>query len=175
MKQLAPECDVTLVQAEDGSGKGIAMVTAVASRLAAQRLQVNQTLALLKLSPEALGKVQALLRREMELGLKKETQATSSVRMLPTYICATPDGSGEGPAGWGSAGGIGRGRLRGVVPALVWLGPGLAAQGWAQPGQPQHQLPPVLHPSLGSLRGDGGTWAWSVCGLRGVKGGGLQG
>ncbi|CAM5159395.1 unnamed protein product [Natator depressus] len=96
VKQLAPECDVTLVQAEDGSGKGIAMVTAVASRLAAQRLQVNQTLALLKLSPDALGKVQALLRREMELGLKKETQATSSVRMLPTYICATPDGSERG-------------------------------------------------------------------------------
>ncbi|XP_053893321.1 hexokinase-3 isoform X2 [Malaclemys terrapin pileata] len=96
VKQLAPECEVTLVQSEDGSGKGIAMVTAVASRLAAQRLQVNQTLALLQLSPDALGKVQALLRREMELGLKKETHAMSSVRMLPTYVCATPDGSERG-------------------------------------------------------------------------------
>ncbi|XP_043376494.1 hexokinase-3 isoform X2 [Dermochelys coriacea] len=96
VKQLAPECDVTLVQAEDGSGKGIAMVAAVASRQVAQRLQVNQTLALLQLSPDALGKVQALLRREMELGLKKETHAMSSVRMLPTYICATPDGSERG-------------------------------------------------------------------------------
>ncbi|XP_073211230.1 hexokinase-3 isoform X11 [Lepidochelys kempii] len=96
VKKLAPECDITLVQAEDGSGKGTAMVTAVASRLAAQRFQVNQTLALLKLSPDALGEVQALLRREMELGLKKETQTTSSVRMLPTYICATPDGSERG-------------------------------------------------------------------------------
>uniref|UniRef100_A0A674JSS2 Phosphotransferase n=1 Tax=Terrapene triunguis TaxID=2587831 RepID=A0A674JSS2_9SAUR len=93
---LAPECEVTLVQSDDGSGKGIAMVAAVASRLAAQRLQVNQTLALLQLSPDALGKVQALLRREMELGLKKETHAMSSVRMLPTYICATPDGSERG-------------------------------------------------------------------------------
>nr|XP_008172494.2 hexokinase-3 [Chrysemys picta bellii] len=96
VKQLAPECEVTLVQSDDGNGKGIAMVTAVASRLAAQRLQVNQTLALLQLSPDALGKVQALLRREMELGLKKETHAMSSVRMLPTYICATPDGSERG-------------------------------------------------------------------------------
>ncbi|KAG6941283.1 hexokinase 3, partial [Chelydra serpentina] len=96
VKKLAPECDVTLVQAEDGSGKGIAMVTAVASRLAAQRRQVNQTLAPLQLSPDALGKVQALLRREMELGLKQETHATSSVRMLPTYIRATPDGSERG-------------------------------------------------------------------------------
>ncbi|TFK00552.1 Hexokinase-2 [Platysternon megacephalum] len=96
VKQLAPECDITLVQSEDGSGKGIAMVTAVASRLAAQRLQVNQTLAQLQLSPDALGKVQALLRWEMELGLKKETHAMSSVRMLPTYICATPNGSERG-------------------------------------------------------------------------------
>ncbi|XP_026518007.1 hexokinase-2-like, partial [Terrapene carolina triunguis] len=96
VKPLAPECEVTLVQSDDGSGKGIAMVAAVASRLAAQRLQVNQTLALLQLSPDALGKVQALLRREMELGLKKETHAMSSVRMLPTYICATPDGSERG-------------------------------------------------------------------------------
>ncbi|XP_050817720.1 hexokinase-3 isoform X2 [Gopherus flavomarginatus] len=95
VKQLAPECDVTLVQAESSS-KGIGMVTAVASRLAAQRLQVNQTLALLQLSPAALGTVQALLRREMELGLKKETNAMSSVRMLPTYICATPDSSERG-------------------------------------------------------------------------------
>uniref|UniRef100_A0A8C0H087 hexokinase n=1 Tax=Chelonoidis abingdonii TaxID=106734 RepID=A0A8C0H087_CHEAB len=95
VKQLAPECDVTLVQAE-GSSKGIGMVTAVASRLAAQRLQVNQTLGLLQLLPASLGTVQALLRQEMELGLKKETNARSSVRMLPTYICATPDGSERG-------------------------------------------------------------------------------
>ncbi|XP_044884623.1 hexokinase-3 isoform X2 [Mauremys mutica] len=95
VKQLAPECDVTLVQAE-GSSKGIGMVTAVASRLAAQRRRVDRTLALLQLSHDALGTVQALLRQEMELGLKKETHASSSVRMLPTYICATPDGSERG-------------------------------------------------------------------------------
>ncbi|XP_067391466.1 hexokinase-3-like [Emydura macquarii macquarii] len=94
--QLAPECEVTLVPAEDGSGRGAAMVTAVASRLAAQRLQISQTLAPLQLAPDALRQVQALLRREMELGLKKETHATSSVRMLPTYIHATPDGSERG-------------------------------------------------------------------------------
>lgn len=33
LKDLAPNCDVTLVQSEDGSGKGAALITAVACRL----------------------------------------------------------------------------------------------------------------------------------------------
>lgn len=36
MRLLAPECDITFVVSEDGSGKGAAMVTAVANRLALQ-------------------------------------------------------------------------------------------------------------------------------------------
>uniref|UniRef100_A0A8C8S2C9 Hexokinase-3 n=1 Tax=Pelusios castaneus TaxID=367368 RepID=A0A8C8S2C9_9SAUR len=96
VKQLAPECEVTLVPAKDGGGRGVAMVTAVASRLAAQRQQIGRILAPLKLTLDDLRKVQALLRREMELGLRKETHATSSVRMLPTYVRATPDGSERG-------------------------------------------------------------------------------
>lgn len=36
VRLLAPECDITFVVSEDGSGKGAAMVTAVANRLALQ-------------------------------------------------------------------------------------------------------------------------------------------
>lgn len=33
VKELAPRCDVTLMLSEDGSGKGAALITAVAKRL----------------------------------------------------------------------------------------------------------------------------------------------
>lgn len=33
LRDLAPNCEVTLVQSEDGSGKGAALITAVACRL----------------------------------------------------------------------------------------------------------------------------------------------
>lgn len=36
VRRLAPECDITFLVSEDGSGKGAAMVTAVAQRLALQ-------------------------------------------------------------------------------------------------------------------------------------------
>lgn len=36
MRLLAPKCDITFLVSEDGSGKGAAMVTAVAQRLALQ-------------------------------------------------------------------------------------------------------------------------------------------
>lgn len=36
VRRLAPECEVTYLLSEDGSGKGAAMVTAVAQRLARQ-------------------------------------------------------------------------------------------------------------------------------------------
>lgn len=34
VRELAPRCEVTFLQSEDGSGKGAALVTAVACRLA---------------------------------------------------------------------------------------------------------------------------------------------
>ncbi|NWX93552.1 HXK3 protein, partial [Nothoprocta pentlandii] len=102
-KLLAPECVATLVPSVDGSGRGAAVVTAVALRLVAQRREMDQLLAPLRLGLADLQRVQALMRREMELGLKPETNAQSSVRMLPTYVRNTPDGTGaarnEG-AGW---------------------------------------------------------------------------
>ncbi|NXV43473.1 HXK3 protein, partial [Uria aalge] len=95
---LAPECMAALVPSVDGTGRGAAIVTAVALRLANQRREMDQLLAPLRLSRADLEHVQALMRREMELGLGQETNANSSVRMLPTYVRGTPDGTGEG---WG--------------------------------------------------------------------------
>ncbi|NXF12746.1 HXK3 protein, partial [Smithornis capensis] len=96
VKLLAPDCTATLLPSTDGSGRGAAMVTAVAVRLEAQRREVDEVLGPLRLSRADLERVQALLRREMDLGLCKETNATSSVRMLPTYVCGTPDGTEQG-------------------------------------------------------------------------------
>ncbi|NWT71685.1 HXK3 protein, partial [Prunella himalayana] len=93
---LSPECMATILPSRDGSGRGAAMVTAVALRLAAQRRAVNEVLAPLRLSREDLVKVQALMREEMQRGLGKETNASASVRMLPTYVTHTPDGTEKG-------------------------------------------------------------------------------
>ncbi|KAM6056489.1 hexokinase-3 [Chlamydotis macqueenii] len=93
---LVPQCTVTLLPSVDRTGWGAAMVTAVALRVAAQRREVDQLLAPLRLSRADLERVQGLMRREMELGLGQETNAKSSVRMLPTYVCGTPDGTERG-------------------------------------------------------------------------------
>ncbi|NWX43938.1 HXK3 protein, partial [Steatornis caripensis] len=93
---LAPECTATFVHSVDGNGRGAAIVTAVALRLAAQRREVDQLLAPLRLSRTDLERVQALMRQEMELGLGRESHANASVRMLPTYVCNTPDGTERG-------------------------------------------------------------------------------
>uniref|UniRef100_A0A8B9FVF9 hexokinase n=1 Tax=Amazona collaria TaxID=241587 RepID=A0A8B9FVF9_9PSIT len=93
---LAPGCTITLLPSVDGTGRGAAIVTALALRLAEQRREVEQLLSPLRLSRSDLQRVQALMRQEMELGLGKETSARSSVRMLPTYVRATPDGTERG-------------------------------------------------------------------------------
>ncbi|NXK09792.1 HXK3 protein, partial [Herpetotheres cachinnans] len=93
---LAPECMATLLPSVDGTGWGAAMVTAVALRLAAQCHEVDQVLAPLRLSRADLERIQALMRQEMELGLGWETNANASVRMLPTYVRGTPNGTERG-------------------------------------------------------------------------------
>ncbi|NXK17988.1 HXK3 protein, partial [Arenaria interpres] len=93
---LAPECLISLKLSVDGTGRGAAMVTAVALRLADQRREVNQLLAPLRLTRADLERVQALMRQEMDLGLGQETNANASVRMLPTYVRGTPDGTERG-------------------------------------------------------------------------------
>lgn len=102
VRRLVPDCDVRFLRSEDGSGKGAAMVTAVAYRLADQHRARQKTLEALKLSREQLLEVKRRMNVEMQRGLSKETHALAPVKMLPTYVCATPDGTG---------------RLRGCHPA----------------------------------------------------------
>ncbi|XP_070230224.1 hexokinase-3 isoform X2 [Bos mutus] len=90
---LAPNCDVSFIPSVDGGGRGVAMVTAVAARLAAHRRLLEETLAPFRLTREQLAEVQAQMREAMAKGLQGEA---SSLRMLPTYVRATPDGSERG-------------------------------------------------------------------------------
>ncbi|XP_036043649.1 hexokinase-3 isoform X4 [Onychomys torridus] len=90
---LVPECDVSFIPSVDGGGRGVAMVTAVAARLAAHRRILEETLAPFQLSFQQLTVVQAQMREAMVRGLRGEA---SSLRMLPTYVRATPDGSERG-------------------------------------------------------------------------------
>ncbi|XP_025722773.1 hexokinase-3 isoform X2 [Callorhinus ursinus] len=90
---LAPECDVSFIPSVDGGGQGVAMVTAVAARLAAHRRLLEETLAPFRLDHEQLAAVQAQMREAMVKGLRGEA---SSLRMLPTYVRATPDGTERG-------------------------------------------------------------------------------
>ncbi|XP_020018382.1 hexokinase-3 isoform X2 [Castor canadensis] len=90
---LVPECDVSFIPSVDGGGRGVAMVTAVAARMAAHRRLLEDTLAPFLLSRDQLIAVQAQMREAMAKGLRGEA---SSLRMLPTYVRATPDGSERG-------------------------------------------------------------------------------
>lgn len=70
------------------------MVTAVASRVQAQRKQIDKVLALFRLTQEQLVGVQDKMRAELEYGLKRDTHSLATVKMLPTYVCGMPDGTG---------------------------------------------------------------------------------
>ncbi|KAM3835615.1 hexokinase HKDC1-like isoform 3-T3 [Vipera latastei] len=96
VRRLVPNCDVRFLLSESGSGKGAAMVTAVAYRLLSQRKQIDEVLALFKLTRENLLEVRNKVRRELEYGLKKETHPTATVKMLPTFVRGTPDGTEKG-------------------------------------------------------------------------------
>ncbi|XP_036986765.1 hexokinase-2 isoform X1 [Artibeus jamaicensis] len=96
VRRLVPDCDVRFLRSEDGSGKGAAMVTAVAYRLADQHRARQKILESLKLSHEQLLEVKKRMKVEIERGLSKETHAMATVKMLPTYVCATPDGTEKG-------------------------------------------------------------------------------
>ena len=94
-----PDSDVRFLLSESGSGKGAAMVTAVAYRLAEQHRQIEETLSHFRLSKQALMEVKKKLRSEMEMGLRKETNSRATVKMLPSYVRSIPDGTGEGLLG----------------------------------------------------------------------------
>lgn len=58
-------------------------------------LQVEQILSEFKLNKEDLSEVMKRMQHEMERGLRLDTHEEASVKMLPTYVCSTPEGSGE--------------------------------------------------------------------------------
>uniref|UniRef100_A0A671QUB4 Hexokinase-2 n=1 Tax=Sinocyclocheilus anshuiensis TaxID=1608454 RepID=A0A671QUB4_9TELE len=96
VRRLVPESDVRFLLSESGSGKGAAMVTAWASRLADQTRQIAETLAQFRLTKEQLLEVKKRMRTEIQNGLSKNTQSTATVKMLPTYVRSTPDGTENG-------------------------------------------------------------------------------
>ncbi|XP_072095233.1 hexokinase HKDC1-like isoform X1 [Mobula birostris] len=96
VRQLAPGCDVRFLLVDTGTGKGAAMVTAVAYRLVNQRKYQDKMLAPLQLSREQLLKIMRMMKDEMELGLRKETHSTATMKMLPTFIQKFPDGTERG-------------------------------------------------------------------------------
>ncbi|XP_076006850.1 hexokinase-2 [Genypterus blacodes] len=93
VRRLVPDCDVRFLQSQQGSGKGAAMVTAVAFRWAAQQAERQRVLDTLRLSREQLLKVKMRMTEEMARGLCKQTHEQASVKMLPAYVRATPDGT----------------------------------------------------------------------------------
>lgn len=95
VRRLVPESDVRFLLSESGSGKGAAMVTAWAYRLADQTRQIAETLAEFRLTKDQLLEVKKRMRTEIQNGLSKKTQSTATVKMLPTYVRSTPDGSGR--------------------------------------------------------------------------------
>ncbi|XP_028742019.1 hexokinase HKDC1 [Peromyscus leucopus] len=96
VRRLVPNCDVRFLLSESGSTKGAAMVTAVACRVQAQRKQIDKVLALFQLTREQLVGVRDKMRTELEYGLKKQTHALATVKMLPTYVYGMPDGTEKG-------------------------------------------------------------------------------
>ncbi|NXJ13925.1 HXK4 Glucokinase, partial [Odontophorus gujanensis] len=58
--------------------------------------QVEQILSEFRLKEEDLRKVMHRMQKEMDRGLKLETHEEASVKMLPTYVRSTPEGSEVG-------------------------------------------------------------------------------
>lgn len=59
-------------------------------------LQVEPYLEPFRLSLEKLQEISARLRKDLIRGLGKHTHHRASVKMLPTFVRATPDGTGTG-------------------------------------------------------------------------------
>uniref|UniRef100_A0A4W6FY07 Hexokinase-3 n=1 Tax=Lates calcarifer TaxID=8187 RepID=A0A4W6FY07_LATCA len=96
VRRLVPDSDVRFLLSESGSGKGAAMVTAVAYRLADQSRQIAETLSEFRLTTEQLLEVKKRMKTEIQNGLSKSTQDCATVKMLPTFVRSTPDGTENG-------------------------------------------------------------------------------
>ncbi|XP_059202062.1 hexokinase HKDC1-like [Centropristis striata] len=94
VRRLLPECHVRFVLSDSGSSKGAALVTAVAQRLASRRRQVDETLAPFRVSQEQLQLVKTRMRAGLEAGLKRK--GSSAIKMLPSFVYRTPDGTEHG-------------------------------------------------------------------------------
>ncbi|XP_068443348.1 hexokinase HKDC1-like [Clinocottus analis] len=92
--RLLPECHVRFVLSDSGSSKGAALVSAVAQRQASRRLQVDTTLSPFRLSQEQLQMVKTRMRMGLEAGLK--SKGPSAIKMLPSFVYRTPDGTEHG-------------------------------------------------------------------------------
>ncbi|XP_041650622.1 hexokinase HKDC1-like [Cheilinus undulatus] len=94
VRRLLPDCHVRFVLSDSGSSKGAALVSAVAQRLASRKKQVDEKLCPFRLSQEQLQLVKARMRAGLEAGLK--TRGPSAIKMLPSYVYHTPDGTEHG-------------------------------------------------------------------------------
>lgn len=73
VRRLVPDTDVRFLLSESGSGKGAAMVTAVAARLAEHSREIAQTLSEFRLTTEQL--------------LEVRTKTRSSLLRCVTFFC----------------------------------------------------------------------------------------
>ncbi|TRY56638.1 hypothetical protein DNTS_011045, partial [Danionella cerebrum] len=78
VRSLVPDCDVRFLRSEDGSGKGAAMVTAVAYRLAKQHAQRQHVLDTLRLNNNQLLEVKKRMEEAMKEGLAKNTHSAAT-------------------------------------------------------------------------------------------------
>ncbi|XP_008308805.1 hexokinase-1 [Cynoglossus semilaevis] len=96
VRRLVPDSDVRFLLSESGSSKGAAMVTAVAYRLANQSQEIKEMLSEFRLTNDQLLEVKNRMTSEMQKGLSKSTQESATMKMLPTFVCSTPDGTEYG-------------------------------------------------------------------------------
>uniref|UniRef100_A0A671YHQ0 hexokinase n=1 Tax=Sparus aurata TaxID=8175 RepID=A0A671YHQ0_SPAAU len=82
---LAPQCNVTFLPSEEGSGKGAALISAVARQIITSRT-----------GRWTLLDIMQQFRRELAKGLGRDTNPTAALKMLPTFVRSIPDGSEKG-------------------------------------------------------------------------------
>ncbi|XP_077992238.1 hexokinase-2-like [Glandiceps talaboti] len=92
IKQLAPTVKVKFMLSEDGSGKGAALVAAVAVRMA----KVESILKPFQLTVEDFVEIKHVIYNDLVKGLGKETNPTGNLKMNPTHVRAVPDGTEKG-------------------------------------------------------------------------------
>ncbi|KAK5621228.1 putative hexokinase hkdc1 [Crenichthys baileyi] len=93
VRRLLPDCQVRFVLSESGSSKGAALVAAVAQRLTSQRRKVDEALSLFPLKQQQLQLVRSRMREGLEAGLKSRG---CTIKMLPSFVYHTPDGTERG-------------------------------------------------------------------------------